>query len=100
MIVLLTGTIAVDRAQPWGETMRLTEARPGDILGEMSLLDSGMRFSVCTSLAECEIAVLGAQAMDEMMRDEPQLAAALVALLARKLSMRLRVVGARLSERQ
>ena len=100
MIVLLTGTIAVDRAQPWGETMRLTEARPGDILGEMSLLDSGMRFSVCTSLTECEIAVLGAQAMDDMMRDEPQLAAALVALLARKLSMRLRVVGARLSDRQ
>ena len=45
-------------------------------------------------------AVLGAQAMDEMMQQEPQLAAALVALLARKLSMRLRVVGARLSERQ
>jgi CRP/FNR family cyclic AMP-dependent transcriptional regulator len=100
MVVLLTGTIAVDRLQPWGEQMRLTEARPGDILGEMSLLDSGMRFSVCTSLTECEIAVLGAEAMDEMMRSQPQLAAALVALLARKLSMRLRVVGARLSERQ
>jgi CRP/FNR family cyclic AMP-dependent transcriptional regulator len=100
MIVLLTGTIAVDRLQPWGERLRLTEARPGDILGEMSLLDSGQRFSVCTTLAECEIAVLGAQAMDEMMRDDAQLAASLVALLARKLSMRLRVVGARLSDRQ
>ena len=99
MIVVLNGTIAVDRRQPWGETLRLAEARPGDILGEMSLLDSGMRFSVCTSLTECEIAVLGAEAMDEMMRGEPQLAAALVALLARKLSIRLRVVGARLSER-
>jgi CRP/FNR family cyclic AMP-dependent transcriptional regulator len=100
MIVLLHGTIAVDRRQPWGEHMRLTEARPGDILGEMSLLDSGMRFSVCTSLTECEIAVLGAEAMDQMMREQPQLAAALVALLARKLSMRLRIVGARLSEQR
>jgi CRP/FNR family transcriptional regulator, cyclic AMP receptor protein len=100
MIVLLTGTIAVDRLQPWGERLRLTEARPGDILGEMSLLDSGMRFSVCATLAECEIAVLGTEAMDEMMTTDPQLAAGLVALLARKLSMRLRVVGARLSERQ
>jgi CRP/FNR family cyclic AMP-dependent transcriptional regulator len=100
MIVLLTGTIAVDRLQPWGERLRLTEARPGDILGEMSLLDSGQRFSVCTTLAECEIAVLGAQAMDDMMGTDPQLAAGLVALLARKLSMRLRVVGARLSDRQ
>jgi CRP/FNR family transcriptional regulator, cyclic AMP receptor protein len=100
MIVLLTGTIAVDRMQPWGERLRLTEARPGDILGEMSLLDSGQRFSVCTTLAECEIAVLGTQAMDDMMGADPQLAAGLVALLARKLSMRLRVVGARLSDRQ
>jgi CRP/FNR family cyclic AMP-dependent transcriptional regulator len=100
MIVLLTGTIAVDRVQPWGERLRLTEARPGDILGEMSLLDSGKRFSLCATLAECEIAVLGTQAMDEMMGEDPQLAAALVALLARKLSTRLRVVGARLSERQ
>jgi CRP-like cAMP-binding protein len=100
MVVLLTGTIAVDRLQPWGEQLRLTEARPGDILGEMSLLDSGKRFSQCTTLTESEIAVLGTQAMDEMMDGEPQLAGALVALLARKLSMRLRVVGARLSDRQ
>ena len=100
MIVLLTGTIAVDRCQPWGERLRLTEARPGDILGEMSLLDSGKRFSVCTTLTECEIAVLSAEAMDDMMATDPQLAAGLVALLARKLSMRLRVVGARLSDRQ
>lgn len=100
MIVQLTGTVAVDRVQPWGERLRLTETRPGDILGEMSLLDGGMRFSVCTSLTECEIAVLGAEAMDEMMNLEPRLAASLVALLARKLSLRLRVVGARLSDRQ
>ncbi|MES2937028.1 MAG: cyclic nucleotide-binding domain-containing protein [Pseudomonadota bacterium] len=99
MIVVLSGSIAIDRYQPWGERMRLTEARPGDILGEMSLLDSGMRFSSCITLTECDIAVLGAEAMDQMMRDQPQLAAALVALLARKLSMRLRMVGARLSER-
>ncbi|SFC07567.1 Cyclic nucleotide-binding domain-containing protein [Polaromonas sp. OV174] len=100
MIVLLTGTIAVDREQPWGERLRLTETRQGDILGEMSLLDSGMRFSVCTSLNECEIAVLSAQALDEMMAADPALAASMIALLARKLSRRLRVVSARLSEKK
>lgn len=98
MIVLLTGTIAVDRVQPWGGRLRLAEARPGDILGEMSLLDSGMRFSACSSLAECEIAVLSAQALDEMMASDAALAASLIALLARKLSLRLRVVSARLAE--
>jgi CRP/FNR family transcriptional regulator, cyclic AMP receptor protein len=100
MIILLNGTIAVDRVQPWGEHLRLAETRPGDILGEMSLLDSGIRFSACTSLTECDIAVLSAEAMDEMMGADPRLAASLIALLARKLSLRLRVVSARLSDHQ
>lgn len=98
MVVVLTGSIAVDRVQPWGEQLRLAETRPGDILGEMSLLDSGIRFSACTTLTECEVAVLSAEAMDNMMTQDPQLAASLIALLARKLSLRLRVVSARLSE--
>ena len=98
MVVLLSGTIAVDRTQPWGERLRLAETRAGDILGEMSLLDSGIRFSTCTTLDNCEVAVLSAEGMDEMMDVAPKLAASLVALLARKLSLRLRVVSARLSD--
>ncbi len=100
MVVLLSGTIAVDRMQPWGERLRLAETRPGEILGEMSLLDSGMRFSACTTVGACEIGVLSADAMDDMMLADPPLAANLVALLARKLSLRLRVVSARLSEQK
>jgi CRP/FNR family transcriptional regulator, cyclic AMP receptor protein len=100
MVVLLNGNIAVDRLQPWGERLRLAETRPGDILGEMSLLDSGIRFSACTTISDCEIAVLGTEAMDQMMTADPSLAARLVAVLARKLSLRLRVVSARLSDKK
>lgn len=100
MIVLLSGSIAVDRLQPWGEQMRMAEARPGDILGEMSLLDSGMRFAHCTTLTHCEIGVLDAEALDAMMAGDPELAASLIALLARRLSLRMRIVGARVSDRQ
>ncbi len=99
MIVLLGGSIAVDRLQPWGEQLRMAEARPGDILGEMSLLDSGMRFAHCTTLSDCEIGVLSAEALDAMMTSDPELAASLIALLARRLSLRLRIVGARVSDR-
>jgi CRP-like cAMP-binding protein len=100
MVVLLSGTVAVDRDQQWGERVRLSEARPGEILGEMSLLDSGKRFSHCITLTDCEIAVLGAEALDEMMSVRAPLAASLIALLARKMSLRLRAVGARLSDRR
>ena len=100
MVVLLSGNIAVDRIQPWGERLRLAEVAPGEVLGEMSLLDSGRRFSVCTTLQDCEVGVLSARAMDEMLSTEPSLAASLIALLARKLSLRLRVVSARLSDKK
>jgi CRP-like cAMP-binding protein len=100
MVVLLTGSIAVDRLQPWGERMHLTEAVPGEMLGEMSLLDGGARFSVCTTLTDCEIAVLSADAMDQMLAFDPALTASLITILARKLSLRLRVVSARLSEKK
>jgi CRP/FNR family transcriptional regulator, cyclic AMP receptor protein len=100
MIVLLSGAVAVDRVQPWGERLRLAETHPGEILGEMSLLDSGIRFSACTTINDCEIAALSAEAMDDMLSSNPQLAANLIALLARKLSLRLRVVSARLSEKK
>jgi CRP/FNR family cyclic AMP-dependent transcriptional regulator len=98
MVVLLTGSIAVDRLQPWGERLRLAETRPGEILGEMSLLDSGIRFSACTTMSDCDIAILSAEGMDEMVTADPKLAVNLIALLARKLSLRLRVVSARLSD--
>lgn len=99
MVVLLSGEIAIERAQPWGERLRLAEAAPGEILGEMSLLDSGARFSLCTTVSDCEIAILDAESLQEMLTAAPRAAANLIALLARKLSLRLRVVSARLSEK-
>ena len=100
MFFLLSGTMAVNRVQSWGEKLLLAQTRPGDLIGEMSLLDSGIRFSACTTMTECQIAVLSAQALDEMMVKDPQLAAALVAVLARKLCVRLRAVSAHLGENQ
>ena len=100
MAVVLSGQIAVERQQPWGERMRLAQTRPGDILGEMSLLDGGPRFSSCTTLTDCEIGVLSAEALDEMMVKDAALAAKLMALLARKLSFRLRAISVRLGEEQ
>jgi len=97
LLIVLEGTIAVDRVQPWGGRARLGEARAGDLLGEMSLLDAGTRFSSCRTLTPCVVGVLEAQTLDRMMRDDPRLAAVLLAALARRLSLRLRQASARLS---
>ena len=93
MLVVLHGTIAVDRQQPWGDRLRLTEARAGSVLGEMSLLDCGPRWSYCTSVTGCELAVLEASGLDTMIERNPASAARLVGSLARRLSLRLRKLG-------
>ena len=89
MLIVLEGTLAVDRVQPWGGRARLAEARAGDMLGEMSLLDAGARFSACTTLTPCTLAVVDAQRLDEMIMFEPLLAWPSWLAVAR-LSLRLR----------
>lgn len=97
LVIVLDGTLAVDRVQPWGGRARLAEAHAGDMLGEMSLLDAGARFSACTTLTPTLLAVLDARRLDEMIERDPRLALALLASLSRRLSLRLRQVSARLS---
>jgi CRP/FNR family transcriptional regulator, cyclic AMP receptor protein len=97
MVIVLDGTLSVDRGQPWGGKTRLAEAHAGDMLGEMSLLDAGARFSSCATLTPCTLAVVEAKRLDEMITQEPRLGVALLASLSRRLSLRLRQVSARLS---
>ncbi|UUX96234.1 Crp/Fnr family transcriptional regulator [Aquabacterium sp. J223] len=96
LLVLLEGSIAVERVQPWGAGVRLAEARPGDVLGEMSLLDAGTRASACVSLQRCLVAVLDQYSLARMVGEDPRLALAVMAMVARRLSLRLRQTSARL----
>lgn len=97
LLIVLDGALAIDRVQARGGRARLAEARVGDVIGEMALLDAGGRFSTCDTLAPSILGVLEARRLEEMMRAEPRLALALLATVARRLSLRLRQVSARLS---
>jgi CRP/FNR family cyclic AMP-dependent transcriptional regulator len=95
-LVVLEGLVAVDRVQPTGARARLAEAREGDVLGEMSLLDAGTRFASCLTLSRCSMAVLTSSALDELAIEEPRLGMALMTSTARRLSLRMRQLSARL----
>lgn len=95
-LIVLEGLVAVDRVQPTGTRARLSEARDGDVLGEMSLLDAGARFASCLTLSRCSLAVLTSAAMDELAIEEPRLGLALMTSVARRLSLRMRQLSARL----
>jgi CRP/FNR family transcriptional regulator, cyclic AMP receptor protein len=97
MLIVLEGAVAVERAPSSRLKARLAEARAGDVLGEMALLDAGPRFSTCTTRTPCVLAVLEMDALTRLMADDSRLALVLLAALARRLSLRLRQVSARLS---
>lgn len=96
MLVQLSGVMGVERQGADGAPQRMAETHVGDFIGEMSLLDQGQRFSSCVTLTTCDLAVLTREGLDGMLHNQPQLAARLVMLLARKLSVRLRAVSATL----
>lgn len=96
MLIQLTGVIAVERAQAGRPPARMAQTNIGDVLGEMSLLDQGLRFSSCITLTPCDVAVLTRDGLDRMLHEQPHLAAKILQSLARKLSIRLRSISARM----
>ncbi len=97
MLIVLEGSVAVERSPVHRRAARLAEARPGDVIGEMALLDAGPRVSDCCTRTACIVAVLQTDALARLMQEDAPLALLLLAALARRLSLRLRQVSARLS---
>ncbi|MDH5858773.1 Crp/Fnr family transcriptional regulator [Lampropedia aestuarii] len=96
MLVQLTGVIAVERAQTAGPPVRMAQTNIGDVIGEMSLLDQGQRFSSCVTLTPCDVAVLTRAGLERMLAEQPLMAANVLLMLARKLSIRLRSISAKI----
>ncbi len=95
-IIVLEGLVAVDRVQPTGARARLAEAREGDVLGEMALLDAGSRFASCLTLSRVSLAVLTSGMLQQLSEEDPHLGMALMTSIARRLSLRMRQLSARL----
>lgn len=96
MMVVLQGTLTETRLQPSGERTRLGEARPGDLLGDFSVLDGEPRVAAWTAVTPVTLAVLSAATLERMTQDDPRLAAALTVWLGKRVSRRLRQASARL----
>ena len=96
MMVVLQGTLTETRLQPSGERTRLGEARPGDLLGDFSVLDGEPRVAAWTAVTPVTLAVLSVATLERMTQDDPRLAAALTIWLGKRVSRRLRQASARL----
>lgn len=97
LLVLLRGAVAEERQQPSGARVRLGEARVGEVLGDLSMLDGATRLSSCTALTPVHLAIITQGTLARLLAEQPGLAAALLLWLGKRLSTRLRQVSARAS---
>ena len=72
---------------------RVAVLRPGAAIGEMSMLDGGLRYTSCTAIDEVEAGVLSRHAIALLIRDHPTVGAKLLVRITQLMAQRLRNTG-------
>lgn len=93
MLLILRGEVQVHTrttSDARGTTIELARLGPGEILGEMALLDGLPRSATCTVTRDVLGASLSRSAMEVLAHDNPELAARLMTAIGERLIQRLR----------
>lgn len=86
MYILISGRVRVERITPSAETQVLGIRGPGEVIGEMSLIDGRPREARVVASTGCKFLVLHRASFSELIRSEPTAALAVM----ESLSLRLR----------
>lgn len=94
VLAILSGAASVRLAAgTTGRSVRIAAIGPGGTIGELALLDGGVRSADVVADAPTTCAVLGIEDLRALMAADPSLARALTANLARDLAARLRAAN-------
>ena len=92
MLLLIDGEVAVETAAD-GSGVEVSVLSPGNLFGEMALLDGEPRSVSCRAVTAIEAAGLSRDALALLLREHPVVCAKLMALMAQRLADRLRAAG-------
>lgn len=92
MLLILDGQVSVDTAAGV-DNVAMSVVGPGQLLGELALLDDQPRSTTCVALTAVTAAQLTRAELQRMVEQNPLLAARLMAKLAQHLGERLRALG-------
>jgi CRP-like cAMP-binding protein len=95
MLLILDGEVSVDSEAAGGPEapLALSVLGPGEIIGEMALLDGAPRAVSCTAVSAVLAAGLSRRGLEDLMAAHPVVAAKLVVVLATRIADRLRAVS-------
>src|SRR5213083_1994085 len=80
-----SGDLRVTREHSDGRAIALATLGPGDIFGELAMLDGGTRSASVETLADCELLALPAPDMRRVVAEHGEIAAKLIIALTRRL---------------
>ncbi|HET7665674.1 MAG TPA: Crp/Fnr family transcriptional regulator [Mycobacterium sp.] len=83
--VIIAGKVKVCRRSTDGRDQLLEIRGPADLLGTVSVLDSGPRTATATALTEVTVAMVDAETLRRWMTERPQFTQLLLRLLAERL---------------
>ena len=72
LAILVTGRAMILKTHNGREKV-VHELKPGDMLGEMSLIDGHKRLASCVTTEPCDFAVLTAARLQALLQDQPRL---------------------------
>lgn len=95
MLLILDGEVSVDSESAGGPQapLALSVLGPGEIIGEMALLDGAPRAVSCTAVSAVLAAGLSRRGLEDLMAAHPVVAAKLLVVLATRIADRLRAVS-------
>src|SRR5204863_4841340 len=82
--IVRSGDLRVTREHPDGRAIALATLGPGDIFGELAMLDGGARSASVETLTDCELLALPAADMRRVIAEHGELAAQLIVGLTRR----------------
>jgi CRP-like cAMP-binding protein len=89
LAILITGRAIVYKSHE-GIKVEVHHLKPGEMIGEMSLIDGQKRFASCVTTEPSDLAILSLDNFNRMLREEPRLANKFMLMLLRLSVTRLR----------
>jgi CRP/FNR family cyclic AMP-dependent transcriptional regulator len=85
MMAVLSGTVRISRPTHKGKEVTLDEIRPGQLMGEIALLDGGERSADAAAMTRCELLILDRRDVLPFLADHPRVCLSLLELICRRL---------------
>jgi CRP/FNR family cyclic AMP-dependent transcriptional regulator len=98
MLLMLDGVMSILKRDQRGLPVQISEVSAGKSLGEMSVIDGGVRFASCVAKTTVSFAVLDRNQVRALVADYPIVGAKLMMHLLQLLNQRLRNVSDRLMD--